>query len=218
MKTCMTLILATATLYLSSAAKSGADKRCDNPEPMTPFDVDKFFKDAWYITHYKFGADTGSNNDKYCTKILQKIENDNIKEVFSIDNTTTEAYSYYLSFSKKSSFDTTYGKYTAKHIQVDKVGKELEEHSITVTYLDTDYDSYSVVYVCGEIMENLFSLYAVQSRSQTLNQDVETKVKSALNGINLKLDKLSSIKDFGCKYDDSTLNALLSKSFTHETK
>lgn len=51
----MTLILATATLYLS-AAEEGAAKKCDNPEPMTPFDMDKVIyicKEYIYNIHYQ---------------------------------------------------------------------------------------------------------------------------------------------------------------------
>uniref|UniRef100_T1HTA5 Uncharacterized protein n=1 Tax=Rhodnius prolixus TaxID=13249 RepID=T1HTA5_RHOPR len=63
----------------------------------------------------------------------------------------------------------------------------------------------------------LFSLYAVQSREKTLESNIKTKVNSVLQSINLNLDKLSSIKDGVCKFDDSTLNTLLSQTSTYET-
>ncbi|XP_073970893.1 nitrophorin-3-like [Rhodnius prolixus] len=207
------LVLFVVALWLS--AVEGATG-CSSVETVNNFDKEKFFREAWYITHYKLGEGELQAIDKNCTKLLHQKTGDKIREVFSNYNPSAGTYSYDISFVKVKDFVGNSGKYTAKNVIVDKDGTKIDERTLQVSHIDTDYENYSVVYVCDTSAPD-FYLYTVQSRKKNVN-DVKGQVEAALKKVNVKLSDLFDATTLSCQYDDDTLNKFLAQQFSEYEK
>lgn len=66
----------------------------------------------------------------------------------------------------------------------------------------------------------VLDLYAVQSRTENVKEDVKSKVEAALGKVGLKLSGLFDATTLGnkCQYDDETLQKLLKQSFPNYEK
>uniref|UniRef100_R4FLH5 Putative biogenic amine-binding protein n=2 Tax=Rhodnius TaxID=13248 RepID=R4FLH5_RHOPR len=211
------LVLFVVALWMSEAEGASG---CSTVDTVKDFNKDNFFTGSWYITHYKLGDSTLEVGDKNCTKFLhQKTADGKIKEVFSNYNPNAKTYSYDISFAKVSDFDGNNGKYTAKNVIVEKDGRKIDERTLQVSYIDTDYSKYSVVHVCDPAAPDYY-LYAVQSRTENVKEDVKSKVEAALGKVGLKLSGLFDATTLGnkCQYDDETLQKLLKQSFPNYEK
>uniref|UniRef100_R4G8N0 Putative nitrophorin n=1 Tax=Rhodnius prolixus TaxID=13249 RepID=R4G8N0_RHOPR len=208
------LVMFVVALWLSAA--EGAST-CSTVPTVKGFDKEKFFREAWYITHYKLGGGQLQEIDKNCTKFLHKKTNDGkIREVFSNYNPSGGTYSYDISFAKVQNFEGNEGKYTAKNVIVNQDGTKIDERKLQVSYIDTDYENYSVVYVCDPSAPDYY-LYAVQSRNKKID-GVKDKVEAALLKVNLKLNDVFDATTLTCQYDEDNLKKLLDKPFPEYEK
>nr|AAQ20816.1 nitrophorin 1A precursor [Rhodnius prolixus] len=209
------LVVFVVALWMSGAEGASG---CLTVDTVKDFNKDNFFTGSWYITHYKLGGGTLQDIDKNCTKFLHKKTNDGkIREVFSNYNPNGGTYSYDISFASVKTFDGNNGKYTAKNVIVNQDGTKIDDRKLQVSYIDTDYSKYSVVYVCDPSAPEYY-LYAVQSRNENIN-GVKDKVETALGKVNLKLKDLFDATTLSsCKYDEDTLKKLWDRSYPEYEK
>uniref|UniRef100_A0A6M2CMX3 Putative triabin-like lipocalin n=1 Tax=Rhipicephalus microplus TaxID=6941 RepID=A0A6M2CMX3_RHIMP len=189
-----------AILALASAATVPDESGCQSVVGKETYEPNKYFHGKWYLTH---AQKTPSSPTDVCRESKNEVLEDGsvIHNIYAYsDKATQQFYLLECTTNLKDVKDGT----SVLNCKSTKDGK-VNEFQLTATVLETDYEHFTVLYVCGKLEGKNYGNFLVLNRDKN-GEPTDPKIAETLKKHGLDLSTFTSRKNVHCKDHPSTVS------------